>query len=372
MSYGLYDGDLKLYPRVPFFNLELMKLSTYYRNRRELVTLSTEFKPQMYSNFIVRQDYPSRSPYSTVYTNIEYGGRAFDGGIYQPLPDEIEFIRPNIDLYNKIESQIPMTTKTKSQFSVMRRAEHLRLSTDGKNISPQWKKQIRKSPNTYGLIFHDYDLGAVNGSLEFIQDNLQDLIQDSRGRRVGMKFPAQLNTEEQLLQWLALPNLGEYFFLQYNNILTLKHVAELKELNHGSSALQQTTINVTKGQDYEQFKTNGIIQVFKTMLDLRSEQLYFPLIYDKDFFIDKRWEDIMELICAFNNHIGTKINKKDYYKRIAPYETFYDYIRRITKEQILYGSIYPKQKARELFQFVREQNYELFYLFYEYTGEKQL
>ena len=175
-------------------------------------------------------------------------GRAFDGGTYQPLPDEIEFIRPNIDLYNKIESQIPATTKTKGQFSVMRRAEHLRLSTDGKNISPQWEKQIRKSSNTYGLIFHDYDLGAVNDSLEFIQDNLSDLIQNIGGQRVGMKFPAQLNTEEQLLQWLALPNLGEYFFLQYNNILNLNHVAELKELNHGSSALQQTVINVTQYQ----------------------------------------------------------------------------------------------------------------------------
>ena len=65
MSYGLYDGDLQFYPQVPFFNLELMKLSTYYKRKRELVTLSTNFKPQMYSHFIVRQDYPSYSPYST-------------------------------------------------------------------------------------------------------------------------------------------------------------------------------------------------------------------------------------------------------------------------------------------------------------------
>ena len=372
MSYGLYDGDLKLYPRVPFFNLELMKLSTYYRNKRELVTLSLDFKPQMYSHFIVRQDYPSRTPYSSAYTNVEYGGRAFDGEFYQPFPDEIEFIRPNVDLYNKIESQVVLNQTTKNQFSVMRRAEHLRLSTDGKNISPQWDKQIRGSTNNYGLIFHDYDLGAVNGSFQFIKDNLNELIKNKPGRRIGMKFPTQLNTEESLLQWLALPNLGNYFFLQYNGILTTKHIKELKELRRTSTAIPQTTLNVTNNQNYETFITTGIIDVFKTMLDLRSEQLHFPLIYGKDFFIDKRWEDIMELICAFNNHIEHRVNRKDYYQRIAPYETFYDYIKRITKEQVLYGSIYPKQKARELFQFVREQNYELFCLFYEYTGEKLL
>ena len=372
MSYGLYDGDLKLYPQVPFFNLELMKLSTYYKRKRELVTLSTNFKPQMYSHFIVRQDYPSYSPYSTTYKNIVYGGRAFDGEVYQPLPDEIEFIRPNIDLYNKIEPKLSNLKTVKQQFSVMRRAEDIRLSLDGKNISSQWEKQIRGNTNTYGLIFHDYDLGMIDGSFDFIKANLNYLVKNQMGKRVGMKFPTQLYTEEDLLKWLALPNLGSYFFLQYNNILTTNYIRELKDIRHNSSAILQTTINITKGQTYDQFITTGIIQVFKTMLDLRSEQLFFPLTYDKDFFIDKRWEEVVELICAFNKHIGSRINTIDYCKRIAPYETFFDYIKRITKEQILYGSIYPKQKAQELFQFVREQNYELFYLFYEYTGEKQL
>ena len=372
MSYGLYDGDLKLYPRVPFFNLELMKLSTYYKSKRELVSLSPEFKPQMYSHFIVRQDYPSRSPYSTIYKNIEYGGRAFDGETYQSLPEPIEFSRPNIDLYNRIESQLPPSQQVKRQFSVMRRAEHIRLSLDGKNISPQWEKQIRGNSNVHGLIFHDYDLGAVDGSLTFIQDNLNDIIRNMPGRRIGMKFPAQVFTEEKLLQWLTLPNLGNFFFLQYNGILTTNNFYELKQLRRNSTAIPQTTINITGNQEYNAFITTGIIDVFKTMLDLRSEQLYFPLIYDKDFFIDKRWEDITDLICAFNHHIGHWIDSRDYYERVAPYETFFDYIKRLTKEKVLYGSIYPKQKARELFQFVREQNYELFYLFYEYTGEKRL
>ena len=101
MSYGLYDGDLQFYPQVPFFNLELMKLSTYYKRRREIVSLSLDFKPNMYSHFIIRQDYPFNCTYPT-YPNIEYGGRAFSSTKYKPLPLEIEVMRPDISLYNKV------------------------------------------------------------------------------------------------------------------------------------------------------------------------------------------------------------------------------------------------------------------------------
>ena len=368
MSYGLYDGDLKLYPRVPFFNLELMKLSTYYKNKRELVTLSLRFKPEMYSHFIVRQDYPARAPYSSTYKNVEYGGRAFDSK-YVPLPDDIEFIRPNVGLYNKIESKISNKQLDKTQFSVLRRAEHIRLSTDGKTISPQWYKQLRNASDAHGLIFHDYDLGAIDGSFDFIQTNLNEIISSTKGRRIGMKFPAQISTEEDLLNWLTLPCAGELFSLQYNGILTNKHINEFKELRSNSTAIPQTSINITANQTYEDFITTGIIQAFKSILDLRRARLFFPLIYGKDFFIDKRWEEVVKLIDFFNNRSGHELIRGDYFERVVPYETFYSFVYKITKDRFYFGSTYPKEKARELFQFVREQNYELFCLFYEYTGE---
>lgn len=372
MSYGLYDGDLKLYPRVPFFNLELMKLSTYYKRKREIVNFSPEFAPHMYTHFIVRQDYPSRTPYSTTYSNIEYGGRAFDGEKYEPLTDEIEFLRPNTDLYNKIESKIPQTSATKSQFNVMRRAEHIRLSLDGKTIHPNWYKQLRQDNDCYGLIFHDYNLGAIDGAYDFIKNNLNNLISNTLGRRIGMKFPTQLDNEDDLCKWLALPPLKSYFFLQYNGILTTNHIAEFKELRQGSSSQIQTSINITRNIDYETFITTGIVQLFKTILDLRRERIIFPLIYDTDFFMDKRWEEVVKLIVNYNIWNKKRIYNEDFFNRVVPYNTLYDYMKNMTYEDPYYGSQYPKEKARELFQFVREQNYELFVLFYEYTGEKLL
>ena len=39
MSVGMYDMDMATYTLVPF-NLELMKLSAYYKKKREVVILS--------------------------------------------------------------------------------------------------------------------------------------------------------------------------------------------------------------------------------------------------------------------------------------------------------------------------------------------
>ena len=44
MSVGCYDADMQKYIHVPF-NLELMKLSTYYKKKGEIVSLAPVFKP---------------------------------------------------------------------------------------------------------------------------------------------------------------------------------------------------------------------------------------------------------------------------------------------------------------------------------------
>ena len=105
MSYGLYDADWQYYKRVPFFNLELMKLSTYYKRRHEIVSLMPTFEPNKYSNVIVRQDYYNSYGYAS-YDNVTYGGRAFDGENYKPLPLDIEVMKPDIQLYEKIKDKI--------------------------------------------------------------------------------------------------------------------------------------------------------------------------------------------------------------------------------------------------------------------------
>ena len=195
MSYGLYDGDLHLYPQVPFFNLELMKYSTYYKRKHEMVIFTPEFKPSMYTYYLIRQDYPSRQPYSARYKNLIFGGRAFDGESYKPLPMDIELSKPDTSIYNKLENKIVTTNTTKNSFSTMRRAEHIRLSIDGTTIHPQWYKQLKNGQDNFGLILHDYNISAIEGVYQFLSDNLSEIISHKQGARIGMKFPVQTYSE---------------------------------------------------------------------------------------------------------------------------------------------------------------------------------
>ena len=372
MSYGLYDGDLHLYPQVPFFNLELMKYSTYYKQRRQIVAFSPRFEPTYYSKYLIRQDYPSKHPYSMQYKNIVYGGRAFDGENYQPLPLDIELCRPDTSLYNKIETKIVCNKETKDSFSIMRHAEHVRLSLDGKTINPKWDKQLRLESDNFGLILHDYDLGQIDGVYDLVADNLSEIINNKNGARIGMKFPMQVNTEIDLLKWLQFPPLNQYYSLQYNGILTTDHVEELKENRKLSAAQEQVVINITKNITYEDFVTTGIVKIFKSILDLRRHQLVFPLIYDRTFFTDKRWIDVLKLLDFFITHIRNNIRKDYYYTYKVPYETFYGCIKKeLNKTKYGHLSYFSKEPVQRAFQFVREHNYELFKMFYEYTGEEK-
>lgn len=374
MSYGLYDGDMLYYQHVPFFNLELMKISSYYKRKREIVSLATEFEPQKYSHFIIRQDYAGTQQYpidkNMDIAKLSFHGRAFDGVNYKPLPLEIEQSKPDIHLYDKIEDKIVVNNTIKSSFSTIRRAEHLRLSLDGKTIWSDFEKQIRREVGAYGIIFHDYDVNKLEGAYQLITDLLPEVISNRSGRRVGMKYPLQTNSLDDFLQWLHLQPLNIYYSIQHNGIITPNYYEPLNDLvtrNLGA----QCTLNVTGNTTYQKFITQDIITLFESILDLRRLRLNFPLVYDKGFFVDDRWSELLNLIQLFNNHIKHNLSDNDYCERVAPYETFYDYVKKGTKEHILFGSRFQKEKVEQIFQFVRENNYDLFTRFYEYCGEKK-
>lgn len=363
MSYGLYDGDLILYPKVPFFNLELMKLSTYYKSKREIVSMAPTFTPQRYSNFIVRQDYFSQQTYPLHYKNVIYGGRAFEGQKYHPLAIEIEKCKPDIDLYSRIQPKSNFTTGDKMNLSVMRNADHLRLSLDEETIWKDFEKQIPNRTHKSGFIFHDYNLGQIKDAPEVIRDLLNYYVKAPKNRRIGMKFPTQVNNEKDLITWLSFLNTGAHYYIQYNGLINESYVEEIADLCRGTSKAIQTSMNVTYNTTYSKFITQDITKILPLVSNLRSHKCGFLLIYDSPFFADRRWIPVMDLLQRYCYHISSNVTESDYYKRVSPYETLYHYTKNLTEQ---YGAArLPKQKAQEIYQFVREQNYELFTQFYE-------
>ena len=91
MSIGLYDADFFTYHQT-IFNLEIMKLSTYYKKKREITIMAPSFSPERYTHFFYRKDFNDGvfPKELTQYDNISYGGFAFSNNKYIPLPEEIE------------------------------------------------------------------------------------------------------------------------------------------------------------------------------------------------------------------------------------------------------------------------------------------
>lgn len=222
MSIGLYDQDLIDYKLVPF-NLELMKISSYYKKQGEIVILSPQFTPDLHQKFYLRKDYKDNNfiPGLSLIPNLEYGGYAFTNGVYAPLPEEIEVMHPDSSIYTKMEGMMRGTANrsAKKIFQNMMEAEHCRISLDGKTIWPDYPKQFKFLRTARNLMIHDFDLAAIDGGFEEVQRLLARARTDGWATRVGMKFPPVIHDGQSLLNWISLRPNSTFYSLRYDGVI---------------------------------------------------------------------------------------------------------------------------------------------------------
>ena len=365
MSYGLYDADLPYYP-IPFYNLELMKLSSYYKRKRELVGFSPDYSPNLYHHFIVRQDFYNPQSILTPAKNVQYGGRAFDGKKYKPLPTDIEEMKADISLYGRLN---PKKVKgyNKNALNTMRRAEHIRLSLDGTTIWSNFEKQFRHDSDAFGVIFHDYNLNDVVGAQELITSSLPEWISNTTGRRIGMKYPIQVDNKTDLISWLQFQPMGTYFSLVHHGLIDESYIPELIETRQQSTAMHQASVDIRNLYSNDELINGGIQRIFRNIINLRSYNLYFPLIYNENCLIDPEWKTVMKLICRYNQHLIMSADAQ-FNTYTEPYETLYSYAKAAIKQFQIKEPLLEKESIQSIFQFVRENDYNLFRDFYEYRG----
>ena len=76
----------------------------------------------------------------------------------------------------------------------------------------------------------------------------------------------------------------------------------------------------------------------------------------------------MKLINRYNEHLLKQIAYADYFPRVEPYETLFSYCKAAIKQYHITEPLLSKETIEHIFQFVRENDYELFKDFYEYRG----
>ena len=88
------------------------------------------------------------------------------------------------------------------------------------------------------------------------------------------------------------------------------------------------------------------------------------LKYDNGFFIDKRWERLIQLFNCFLS--VTLALRKEHFNRVIKFDSLYSFCRSLDDDvRTDSRHTFNKQEARELFTLVRETNYDVFKAFYE-------
>lgn len=370
MSIGLYDIDSATYTHV-VFNLELMKLSTYYKKKKEVVVLAPVFEPERYSTFIIRKDYNDGIFDKKIFEpNVQYGGHAFSGGNYISLPEDIELSIPDKQLYLKVQEKFCDNTNHKLVFKSMMNFEHARISLDGKTVWDKADKPFEITNQTRGIIFHDYDLNLVEDGFEKVKEIFSRLNNKiSSGCLIGMKFPIQLYTAADYEKWITFNNSANLYSMCYNGFMENEMFYDYIS-RAGESMLKQLEYNITYGcRDDKDFLENRLPLIYKQCLLAMSNNKDLRLVYDEDFFFDKRIERLILLINHYVNsrrHYVSKLKKRNYVDQGNKF-TLYKYI---TSPRIYMFETFPfkKEEIRELFLLAREKSYETFKMFYELAG----
>lgn len=374
MSVGIMDADLATYTLVPF-NLEAMKLSSYYKKKGEIVVLSPSFTPERNTKFIYRKDYNDGDFPLNLLTskNVEYGGLAFSNNKYFPMPLEIERMKPDVSLYERARPVIMgnMSKERKKIYNNMIEGEHCRISLDGKTVWDEYPRQFHSITTARNLMFHDYDLAAIEGGFETVKYILSRARQDGWATKVGMKFPVQLTTGQELINWSSLNTNSTFFSMRYDGVIEDEAFIEWVGRVRQRAVFAQIEYHVTSPRyEADRFIEELLPKIFRQVIISRSHYVFFSLTYDEDFFPDKRWCDVLKLFNLYHNS-QQSLPLTNYLQTIND-DTLFDFAAASDKIQRRYynGQAMTKSEIREVFAFVRENHYPLFTDFYECNARK--
>lgn len=352
-------------------NLELMKISAYYKKNREIVILSPEFSPDRHQKYFLRKDYDDGIYPMGLETvpNLEYGGYAFTNGIYAPLDEKIEQMHPDTTIYSNMEKAIMRTGNNgKKIFQNMMEAEHCRLSLDGKTIWSEYPRQFKFLKTARNLMIHDYDLGAIDGALDEVKRIMARARNDGWATRLGMKFPVCARTGQDLIDWMGFRPNSTFYSLRYDGVIDDDCFDEMIGINREHAVYSQLEYYVTAtSRDEKEFLDKYIQRIYRQVVRSRTYRVFFSLKYEENFFSDKRWERIIELFNFYHNSMRY-LPKSIYFKKIAN-DTLFDFAKSVYDElPPWFKKEINKQEMRELFHFVRENIPSLFEDFYEYKA----
>lgn len=163
MFIGIADYDLMQKKEDDIPNLEVMKISSYHKRKKDIVEYVKKLNDcEHYNKVYVRKDF-SMGGHPTALIkkkNFIIGGLAYTKGIYKPLEDEIEQSPPDITIYDKCGKALTDTFKKRLRKNLVR----VETLQDTSRIEDKPTLIYDKNPLCRNIF---YDVCKVSRSIEF-------------------------------------------------------------------------------------------------------------------------------------------------------------------------------------------------------------
>lgn len=165
MSIALIDQDCLDNKKDFFYDLDIMKLASYYKSKKEITKLL--LNPSEYTQYTKTYFIKNRFDYKMMGElfkdkRIIYRGYAFSALDYEPLPDDIERAQADISIYDtylKFNNNLADRRVIRLVSPMMENSCHARLSTDNKTCNVPVNRILYK--DSTGLCLYDYNIFAL-------------------------------------------------------------------------------------------------------------------------------------------------------------------------------------------------------------------
>lgn len=364
---GVFDYDFFTYENV-IPNLECAKILTYNRQHNNITVLTPTLNPNPYTEYVVRKDYDDGIfPKELFLPNCSYGGRAFNPNEYAPLPPAIERTVPDMHIYDRYISNFGQLKTEQDTLKRILNCAHMRLAPDSHNLLSITELNKYIKDKTTGIFLHDYDLASLKpyDLLKQLQDSrMYKSREEINPYPIGNKFPIVIDSSAELEKWLQLVAIPNGFLIEYRGLMD--DTTAYKLCMENSRIARQVFYNVASGCSGENdFFMNRLPKIFIQSLFFRKCGIKILLKYDEGFFITKELEQLIKLL---NCYISTKWQENFLPLKQTLYTLCRDAVRFQYTDWKFHSITLTIDEIRNIFQYIRLKNYDLFKMFYEWDS----
>lgn len=364
---GIYDFDYLTYGgTIP--NLECAKLAGYYKKKKQITIMAPKLEPGRYTHFFIRKEYDDGIYVPELFLpNVMYGGRAFNPRKYVPFDNEIEQTVPDFTIYDKYKDLYGEGKENGRLIRRLLKSSNIRLSKDEKNIDSYSVDYVTNNyPQTGGgIILHDYNLSKVQGALDVLLQ-LSSIRKTREGEPkplpIGNKYPIDIYNSQELLEWSEIYPMRGVFYFRYHGFIDNEVLYEI--VNKNPTFCRQIYYMFDEAcSSEEDFISRFAPELYKQILFCKETNTRILLKHEDDFF---KTRELERFIVLLNCYAGQKWQDNF----LATTQTLYKYcsqrLHRLYRDILARNNVINQYEMREIFQYIRIKNYELFKMFYEW------